>query len=130
MLADTSFIIDIMEGLPAAVGKATRLEREGVAISVCSPTVFELYVGVSRAKRPSDEAERILETIGSLSEFTLDHQAAIAAAEILEQKRRDGILLDPEDAMIAGIARANGKSIITRNLKHFRGIKGLTVEDY
>ncbi len=119
-----------MEGLPAAKEKAEELESEGIAISVSSPTVFELYVGVSRAKRPNEEAERIMGIIGSLAKYALDHQAAVVAAESLDRKRRDGIMLDPEDAMIAGIALVNGKSVLTRNLRHFKGIKGLLVENY
>lgn len=38
--------------------------------------------------------------------------------------------MDPEDAMIAGIARVNGEAVVTRNLRHFKGIKGVAVETY
>jgi predicted nucleic acid-binding protein len=38
--------------------------------------------------------------------------------------------MDPEDAMIAGIAKSNNKKILTRNLKHFQGIENVTTESY
>ena len=46
------------------------------------------------------------------------------------ERLRDGIVLDPEDAIIAGIAPASGKSIIAMDIRHFRGIKGLPVGEY
>ena len=38
--------------------------------------------------------------------------------------------IDPEDAMIAGIARTNKQRIITRNVKHFSDIEGVEIENY
>ncbi|MDP2901433.1 MAG: PIN domain-containing protein [Candidatus Bathyarchaeota archaeon] len=130
MLADTSFIIDLMAGVPAAVAKAAEFEKKGLAVWVGAPTVFELYVGLSLTIRPGEELERIIGVIGSLPQLALDHVAAAEAGVVYGEKRREGVVLDPEDAMIAGIARVNGEAVVTRNLRHFKGIKGVAVETY
>ena len=38
--------------------------------------------------------------------------------------------IDPEDAMLAGMARVRAEKVLTRNVKHFSGIEGVTVEIY
>lgn len=80
MLADTSFIIDLMAGVPAAVAKAAEFEKKGLAVWVGAPTVFELYVGLSLTIRPGEELERIIGVIGSLPQLALDHVAAARRA--------------------------------------------------
>jgi len=41
-----------------------------------------------------------------------------------------GSMVDPEDAMIAGIAKVHSERVLTRNRKHFQGIEGVNVESY
>ncbi len=47
LLADTSFLIDLMANESSAVQRAKELERGGIAILVGSPTIFELFVGAA-----------------------------------------------------------------------------------
>ena len=37
---------------------------------------------------------------------------------------------DPEDAMIAGIAKVHGEAVITRNVRHFVNIERVEIEKY
>ncbi len=32
--------------------------------------------------------------------------------------------------MIAGIARVNSEKVLTRNIRHYSGIEGVTIENY
>ncbi len=41
-----------------------------------------------------------------------------------------GETIDPEDAMLAGIAKSHHEKVLTRNVKHFSRIEGLTIETY
>jgi uncharacterized protein with PIN domain len=47
MIADTSFLIDIMKSDEEAINKAKDLEKKGVAIMITSISIFELSVGVT-----------------------------------------------------------------------------------
>jgi predicted nucleic acid-binding protein len=39
-----------------------------------------------------------------------------------------GSSIDPEDALIAGVAWVHGERVLTRDVKRFRGFKGVKVE--
>lgn len=130
MLADTTFLIDIMKDEAAAVKKAKNLEEVGIAIQVGAPTIFELYVGVALSKKSEEEKSKINETISGLPQLPLDYDSAVAGGEIYGEKSKSGSTIDPEDAMLAGISRVKGEPLITRNLKHFSGIRGVKVETY
>jgi len=130
LIADTSFLIDLMVNDPAAVRKATEIEKKGTAISVCAPTIFELYVGVALSRKTETETLKVLSVVGSLPQLPLDFESARAGGSIFGARVRAGSQIDPEDAMIAGVAKVRGETILTRNLRHFSGIEGVTVEGY
>ena len=54
--------------------------------------------------------------------LTLDRNAAEWAARFRARSRRAGRPMDVGDALIAGIARANGLSIATRNVGDFESV--------
>ncbi|HUK28268.1 MAG TPA: type II toxin-antitoxin system VapC family toxin [Candidatus Acidoferrales bacterium] len=130
MLADTTFIIDVMRKDEDAVEKARELSDASISILVGTPTIFELYVGVGLSVRASEEKEKVLNVLKSLPNLPLDASSASKAGTIYAQKIRDGSKIDPEDAMLAGIAIQNNETIITRNRRHFAGISDLKLEPY
>ena len=115
---------------PVAIEKARELEANATALQVGSPTIFELYVGVALSKKAEREKAKITSVINSLTHIPLDHDSAKAAGIIYGEKVRSGSTIDPEDAMLAGIALAHEQPIITRNAKHFSNIEGVRVETY
>ena len=56
-----------------------------------------------------------------------DSEAAKHYASIVSERTRQGSPISVEDAQIASIARANGLSVATRNVKDFANIEGLVV---
>jgi tRNA(fMet)-specific endonuclease VapC len=130
LIADTSFIIDIMAKDPAAIRKARALEETGVNIVIGTPTVFELFAGVAQSRKPEEEKSKIITTLSSISQLSLDSPSASAGGLIFGEKMNAGRTIDPEDAMIAGIAKVNAEKVLTRNTKHFSDIEGVIVENY
>jgi len=130
LLADTSFLIDLMVGDKATVEKAREIEAKGTPLIVSAPTVFELYVGISLSRKAEEGKARILVVLESLPFLPLDVESSKAGGRIYGEKKRMGLTVDPEDAMVAGIARVHGEKVLTRNLKHFQGIEGVNVESY
>jgi predicted nucleic acid-binding protein len=119
-----------MENDPLAVKKAKDIEKGGQTLSVGAPTIFELYVGLSLSKKPEEETRKIAEVLSALPQYPLDFASASSGGVIFGMKMRAGFKMDPEDAMIAGIARTYKEKIVTRNVKHFTGIDGVSVETY
>jgi predicted nucleic acid-binding protein len=129
-LADTSFIIDVMKKDTSAVRKAEQLSDASVSILVGTPTIFELYVGVGLSVRSAEEREKVLGILRSLPHLSLDAASASKAGMIYAQLVKEKTKIDPEDAMLAGIAIQNNEPLLTRNRKDFAGIPELKVESY
>ncbi len=130
MLVDATFIIDIMQDDRDAVEKAKELKDSSTSIEVGTPTIFELYVGVGLSLKSSEEREKILNALKSLTQLSLDGPSAARAGIIYAQRVKEGLKVDPEDAMLAGIAIENHQPLLTRNKKDFSGIPELKVEGY
>ena len=130
LLADTSFIIDVLVGDKSAIEKTREIEDKGITIMVSVITLFELYVGITLSKKASEEKNRINTVIESLPLLHFDLESSKEAGKIYGDKIKAGLTIDSEDAMIAGIAKVNHVKVITRNLKHFQEIDGVTIEKY
>ncbi len=130
MLADTTFIVDIMKQNADAIRRAKGLSDASISILVATPTIFELYVGVGLSVRSSEEKEKVLSVLKSLPPLSLDVASASKAGTIYAQRIREGTKIDPEDAMLAGIAVQNNEPLLTRNRKDFAGISDLKLEYY
>ena len=130
MLADTTFLIDVMMSDGKAVARAKSLSEASVPLLVGAPSVFELYVGVGLSSKSPEEKRKVEEALESLAQLPLDQRAARRAGMIYAQKSREGKKVEPEDAMIAGIAVENGQPVLTRNVQDFLGIPDLKVETY
>ena len=119
-----------MAKVPAAIRKARALEDIGLSIVIATPTVFELFAGVALSRKPEEEKSKIITTLLSISQLSMDSPSASAGGLIYGEKMRTGRTIDPEDAMIAGIAKVNTEKILTRNTKHFSDIEGVIIENY
>ena len=130
MLADTTFIIDVMKKDTSTVRKAEELSDASASILVGTPTIFELYVGVGLSVRSAEEREKVLGILRSLPHLSLDIASASKAGLIYAQRVKEKTKIDPEDAMLAGIAIQNNEPLLTRNRKDFAGIPELKIETY
>ena len=130
MIADTSFLIDIMKSDKEAIKKAEEIEKKGNTIAVTSISIFELFVGVTLIIKQDRERNKINTILKGLPIISFDEDSAIEAGKILAQRRKDGSSIEPEDSMIAGICSKRNEILITRNIKHFNDIEGLRIESY
>jgi len=130
LLADTTFLIDVMKADEKALAKTHELEAASALVMVGAPTIFELYVGVGLSVRSDEERDKVLEVLRSLTQLPLDQLSATRGGLIYAQRSREGADMDPEDAMLAGIAVENHETLLTRNRKHFAGIVDLKLESY
>ena len=130
MIADTSFLVDIMKSDKDAIRKADEIEKTGNTIAVTSISIFELFVGVNLSIKQEQERNKITRILNGLSTISFDEDSAREAGRIFAQKRRNGLVIDPEDSMIAGICSRRNEILITRNIKHFQDIENVRIESY
>jgi predicted nucleic acid-binding protein len=122
---DTSILIDILRNEPYAKELVTEmdLKREYMTTSI---NEFELLAGSLFIGPRSYERAQLL-----LSRFTVlefDKDSVDEAARIYSASRKKGKEIPMRDAMIAGIVKANGKILLTRDKKHFQKIPGLQIK--
>jgi predicted nucleic acid-binding protein len=130
MILDTSFLIALMKKDPAAVKKLEELEDLRTTLHVAAPTIFELYVGITISSKPEREKKRVVDTITSLGIYGLEERSAAMAGEVQGALIKAGKMIDPEDAMIAGIALVYNEVLLTRNAEHFARVPNLKLEEY
>jgi len=98
-----------------------------VALSIV--TYYEILSGLLHR-----DAKRQLDTFLDLCRASdilpLSRAAADQAARLYAQTRKAGTPVDDMDILIAGIALAHGRIVVTRNTDHFDKLPGVVTEDW
>ena len=119
-----------MRNEAAAVAKLHELINEGEPQLVTAVTIFELFSGLARSKKPEQEKEGIRKVLYGQLIIHFDKEAAERAGDIDGTLIKEGTMIDPTDSMIAGIAVIKKEKLLTRNVKHFSRVRGLEIEVY
>ncbi len=130
ILADTSFIIDILRGNKEAKKLQERYTATNQSTVISTISLYELFIGVSKAEFPNEEEEKINKLLNRLLTTEFDEMSAKEAGSIYVNLKHRGELIGSIDILLAGIAKSSGIPIITRNDDHFKRIQGLDVITY
>jgi tRNA(fMet)-specific endonuclease VapC len=127
---ETSVALDTDVLVSDLRGKTSVLrELEGKNPSTTVVNAFELFHGTYKSKESSANLSATRGLLGSLRLLNLSVKAAERAGEALAQAQKSGQTIEIRDLLIGCIAREEGLSLLTHNVKHFRRIPGLTVVD-
>lgn len=126
---DTSFLIDLLRGKKRVKELKDELDRTETRLAVAAPSVMELWSGSYQAREKASDQAKVAELLESLEILPLDGRTAKEAGEIEAQLLEKGIIIQPEDVMIAGIARLHGEKVVTRDEDYVR-VPGLQVFKY
>ena len=129
MILDTSAVIDLLRDEQEIIKKVEDLDTKNIPISMTSISVFEIWQGLQDIMN-AKKLEKIQFLLDSIGTFYFDTSTAKEAGHIHASLKNNGQIIDPEDSMIAGIAKFYKESILTKNTKHFGRIPGLKVESY
>jgi tRNA(fMet)-specific endonuclease VapC len=99
-------------------------------IAVPSVVVFELEVGIARSNQPKKRRGQLDALLALVTVLPFDHAAARCAAELDASLSAAGTPMGPMDMMIAGSALARHAMLVTHNVREFRRVKGLRIEDW
>ncbi|MBI5036527.1 PIN domain-containing protein [Candidatus Micrarchaeota archaeon] len=125
VLLDTSAIIDLGRGNRQLEERINRMEKAGEQIKVPSPAIFELAAG---GPARLDEKRRML--LRKMQSVPFNEEHAEAAAIIYRDLREKGSDIGIFDSMIAAVAIKENEPVMTRNVKHFKRIRGIIIEEY
>ena len=127
-LLDTNACIGFMTGRSRGV-----LERLSSVppsdVAVCSVVKAELFYGAAKSVDPERALATQREFLEQFISLSFDDRAAEVAGSVRADLDAKGTPVGPYDLQIAAIALAGGLTLITRNVREFGRVEGLTVED-
>lgn len=123
ILLDTTFMIDYFKGRDYTVKYLEANSDRAFFISTI--TSFELHRGALRSDRAQDNLQTV-ENLGWLTIQEFTHETAHEAAEIEQELKENGDMINFADILIAGTARAIGGELASTD-RHFQKIDGLVV---
>ena len=119
LIVDTDLVIDFLRGSGPGADLVEDSLRSGV-LRFSAVTAFELRLGADFVRR-----RRQVEAMFARRTLPLDVAAAMLAGEIYARLERTGDRIGVQDALIAGICRRFELPLATRNVRHFRRVRGL-----
>jgi tRNA(fMet)-specific endonuclease VapC len=131
-LLDTDILSNLLRPLPSPL-LVRRIALTPVEDQTTSSVnLGELYYG---ARRLGAAGERLLARIESLLLPNLlvlpfDAEAARQYGELRAELEKAGTPIGDADTRIAAIARTNGLTVVTANIRHFQRVDGLPVENW
>ena len=106
------------------------LAQPPAKIGLPSVVLYELAYGAARSQAPPDLKARLEALLRSLPILPFGEAEARAAARIRADLESAGKPIGPHDVLTAATALAHGATLVTRNLREFRRVKGLVLEDW
>lgn len=128
---DTSVLVDLMRARTPATMQAYERARESGRLLMISPIVLhELVSGALSGGQPEREMAKITRVVTPLTLVDLTPDDAFATGRLRSELRKLGRPIGDLDTLIAGQALARGWTVVTRNVRHFAQVEGLTLVDW
>lgn len=124
-LFDTDILIFWLKGSSKIESQALLAGLDNLALSTISEA--ELYFGAHGSERVARNLGTLEQLVAQLEVLPFDSESARYFGRIKGALRREGRLIEDADLMIASVALAHERVLITGNLAHFERIEGLRI---
>jgi tRNA(fMet)-specific endonuclease VapC len=113
---------------PEVLARFRKIEIGEIAIS--SITVSELHYGIQKSRKIKQNTERLKEFMYPFDVLSYDEAAAQEYGKIRMQLEKKGRVIDSLDMLIAAHAKSRQLILITNNVKEFKKVPSLKVENW
>jgi tRNA(fMet)-specific endonuclease VapC len=127
-MLDTNILIYTIRNRPKKVRDAFKKHADYLAMSTV--TLGELIYGAEKSAQSVRNLADIEALAARMDVVPFDSQAAIHFGQVRAELAKSGKLIGPFDLMIAGHARSRGLILVTNNLREFKRVPGLRVENW
>jgi tRNA(fMet)-specific endonuclease VapC len=128
-LLDTNACIHILRNTsPALLGRFR--QHDPSEIKLCSVVKAELFHGAQRSTQKEANLLLLQRFFTAFESVPFDDESADHYGVIRFELERAGLIIGPNDLMIASIARAHGLVLVTHNIDEFSRVAGLRIEDW
>ena len=93
-------------------------------------TVAELFFGAEKSKAKKKNWEIVKTFVSNFEIISFDANSCQVYARIRASLEKTGAPIGPMDLLIASISLANNFVLVTNNVKEFKRVKGLTLENW
>jgi tRNA(fMet)-specific endonuclease VapC len=128
-LLDSDIAIELLRGRNLRVTEQLAA-RSRDAIFLSSVTIAELTFGALRSHKSQENLVICRRFCSALQLADLDRDAAEQSGTIRAELEGRGERVGAYDLLIGGIALAGGHILVTHNVRHFRRVDGLHLEDW
>ncbi len=130
-LLDTNILSEIVRPRPDPAVIDKLLDQPADSLFASELTRFELRRGAC----PHDEPERLWRKISEqivplVNWLPLTERSSLHAGDLSARLRRQGVEIGIVDTLLAATALTQGLVMVTRNLRHFERVPGLTTENW
>ncbi|MDD9884543.1 MAG: type II toxin-antitoxin system VapC family toxin [Gammaproteobacteria bacterium] len=108
--------------LTAGPGKVITLDR---LFAIAFITVGEMYFGAEKNQWGEKRRKELETVLRNYVVIPYDHQIARCYGRVLVERKKQGKLVEPNDAWVAACAVWHNVPLVTHNAKHFKNISGL-----
>jgi tRNA(fMet)-specific endonuclease VapC len=128
-LLDTNVCVDYLTGrYPQVVDRMRTSAPDDLRLSTI--VVAELRYGADHSAHPKKNHARIDVLVAEIDCLDFDPEAAAAYGRVRSALEAAGHPIGPNDMLIAAHALSQGLVVVTDNVKEFRRVRGLKVENW
>jgi tRNA(fMet)-specific endonuclease VapC len=127
-LLDTDVCIHALKKRSAAL--LNKLGEHDGRMAVSDITIFELYYGAEKYEDSNSRIHIIEDFLQRLEILPFDTKAARHAGNIRANLASNGKMIGAYDVQIAAIARSQGLTLATNNVREFNRVEGLMFEKW
>lgn len=128
LLLDTDTCVFWLRGRAAVRERMLTVGAATAAISAI--TLAELRYGASCSAQHETNHRAIDDFISGIKVLEVDAQVAAVFGGLKAQLRKQGMLIEDFDLVIAATARTHNLRLVTNNEQHFERISGLHTENW
>jgi tRNA(fMet)-specific endonuclease VapC len=125
-LLDSNAIIALMKGHKGFLARLKRYRPADFGLPAI--VAHELYYGAHKGQRVAENLARVEALQFEVVDF--DREDARMAGELRARLAAAGTPIGPYDVLIAGQALARDLALVTHNVREFRRVPGLGIEDW
>jgi tRNA(fMet)-specific endonuclease VapC len=125
---DTNTILDYFRGKGNVAANLLAIPPREVALPAV--VAYEVWVGVLSSRNTLQRQAQYEQFLATVDILPFDAAACRHAAELRQELERRGEGIGPLDTLIAATALAHNATLVTRNVREFGRVRGLTVVDW
>ena len=124
---DSDILINFLRKDSKTIHLFENLKLRNETLSITSINSFELIKGIPRFSNM--DQTQVFKFLNNFKIYDFNFNSSKKAADIFNDLKSRGEMIELPDIMIASIVMANNERLISNNISHFKRINGLKISD-